>query len=94
MPSGAGTLFNAYKALRMIAEQRKQIANLFVMELFQTAHAVFQAFHSALNPTDTPLIEQDADEDHQGWNGNHGEKLPDGQRRVHRVLSSLVSHSL
>jgi len=77
----------------MISEERKQIANLFVMQPLQIANAVFKAFEGAFDPADSPLIEQDADQYHQGWNGDHGEKLPDGQRRNHRVLSFLVSHT-
>jgi hypothetical protein len=47
------------------------------MEFFQPADTVFQALHATLNPADAPLVEQDSDEDHQSWNRNHGEKLPD-----------------
>jgi hypothetical protein len=73
-----GALFKADKSLLLITEQREQIAYLLVMQFFQTANAVFKAFETAFNATGSSLIVQDTDQDHQGWNGNHGEKLPDG----------------
>jgi hypothetical protein len=74
--SGAVTFFKANKTLSVVAEERKKIANLFVMQPLKVSNAVFEALKAAFDPADSALIEQDADKHHQRWNCDDGHELP------------------
>jgi hypothetical protein len=70
--SGSETFFEPNEPLRVVTYQGEKVANFLMMERFKSSNTVLEPLHVALNAADPPLVQQNADQNHERRNHDHG----------------------